>query len=34
MPLFIWTNRRTGLSGPNLDRIFWPPDNPAQKWPG
>jgi hypothetical protein len=33
-PLFIWTSRRTGLSGPNLDRIFRHPDNPAQKWPG
>jgi hypothetical protein len=21
-PPFIWTDRRTGLSGPNLDRIF------------
>jgi hypothetical protein len=28
-PLFIWTNRRTGLSGPNLDQIFRPPDNLA-----
>jgi hypothetical protein len=33
-PLFIWTNRKAGLSGLSLDRIFRPPDNPAQKWPG
>jgi hypothetical protein len=33
-PLFILTNRRTGLSGPNLDQIFRPPDNPAQTWTG
>jgi hypothetical protein len=32
-PPFIWTNHRTGLSGPSLDRIFRSPDNLAQKWP-
>jgi hypothetical protein len=32
-PLFIWTNHRAGLSSLSLARIFWPPDNPSQKWP-
>jgi hypothetical protein len=32
-PLFIWTDRGTGLSGLSLDRIFRPSNNLDQKWP-